>query len=323
MPGRRMPNQDDRDIGERGPFSYNADPDRRDYTRTAPVMDMPAFSGPAMAIAPDPDALCPERVIYAADTADPPLYSFQVNFPRLEFVLSGCYRNGLCDRHGDVIDRDIDAGQSLLIPSNCWNRPLWDRDVTVLSFLFGRRQLGLSRTSWSVEAQAFVSVGKQSHPLSANSPVHSMIQALTLCQDGEDVLHVRLQAQAIIAYAVDLLRRPLPPDASWPQRLFENICIYLQENFHKPVSRESVADRFNISANYLSRIFQQQGDIGFAEYLIFVRLERAKFLLRRYPFPLEEVAHRSGFRDVKYFCRLFKSRFGQTPTEYRRDSAWT
>jgi AraC-like DNA-binding protein len=271
---------------------------------------------PSALDAPLPD---PILVVCAADTAQPPLYSFQVNFPRLELVLAGTYRNGLCDRHGDLLERTLTAGQCLLIPANCWNKPTWDDDVTVLSLLFGKRQLGLSRTSWSAAQQTFGAVVKQSHPLSANSPVHLMLQALVQLRGDEAARPACLLAQAVIAFARDILAQPLSPETSWPRRLFENICIYLQENFHKAISRESVAARFNISANYLSRLFQQQGDIGFAEYLIFVRLERAKFLLRRYPFPLEEVSHRCGFRDVKYFCRLFKSRFGQTPTEYRRD----
>lgn len=261
----------------------------------------------------------PALVICAADTVQPPLYSFQVNFARLELVLAGAYRNALCDGHGEPAERTLTVGQCLLIPANCWNKPVWDEDVTVLSLLFGKRQLGLSRTTWSGSQRAFVNVVKQSHPLSANSPVHPMLQALVHLAGDEAAEHTCLLAQSIIALAQHVLAQPQSAETSWPRRLFENICIYLQENFHKTISRDSVAERFNISANYLSRLFQQRGDIGFAEYLSYVRLERAKFLLRRYPFPLEEVSHRCGFRDVKYFCRLFKSRFGQTPTEYRRE----
>lgn len=39
------------------------------------------------------------------------------------------------------------SGDAIFIPPNCWNKPDWDTDCSVLSILFGRRQLGLSLVS--------------------------------------------------------------------------------------------------------------------------------------------------------------------------------
>ena len=84
------------------------------------------------------------QLVYAYDTCLPPLYAFQVTFPRLEWVLSGNYQNVLCDSHGDKIEHRLTTGQFLFVPANCWNKPLWQEDVCVLSLLFSRRQLGLN-----------------------------------------------------------------------------------------------------------------------------------------------------------------------------------
>lgn len=99
--------------------------------------------------------------------------------------------------------------------------------------------------------------------------------------------------------------------------IYQGICIYIQENFHRDITRSSIASRFNISANHLSRLFRQQGYMTLADYITWVRIDRAKFMLRRYDFRLAEVATRCGFKDVNYFFRVFKNKTGHTPTEYK------
>lgn len=54
-----------------------------------------------------------------------------------------------------------------------------------------------------------------------------------------------------------------------------------------------------------------------ADYIAWVRIDRAKFMLKKYQFRLSEVAERCGFQDVNYFCRVFKTKTGMTPSEYR------
>ena len=99
--------------------------------------------------------------------------------------------------------------------------------------------------------------------------------------------------------------------------LFHGICIYIQENFHRPITRDSIAHRFNVSASHLSHLFREQGHMRLADYISWVRIDRAKFMLKKYRFRLEEVASRCGYSDVNYFCRVFKQKTGLTPTQYR------
>lgn len=266
-----------------------------------------------------PELLRLRSVIFGNDTAEPPLCCFQVHFARLEVVLSGVYRNELCDASGALVVRDLTPGECLFVPANCWNRPTWDHDVTVLSFLFGARQLGLSKSSWRKSSGAFQDVSKQCCPLPAQSPLHAVIRAIGETQgesSGTSTCH-SLLTQAAIEYAAFLMKVPANDDLSHSKYLFHSIWIYLQENFHKQITRDSVAERFHVSPNYLSKIFAQHGKFGFSETLSFVRVERAKFMLKRYPFRIDEIANRCGFRETNYFCRVFKKQVGRTPTEYR------
>ncbi|HAU6655843.1 TPA: helix-turn-helix transcriptional regulator, partial [Salmonella enterica] len=100
--------------------------------------------------------------------------------------------------------------------------------------------------------------------------------------------------------------------------LFEAIREYIDERYAAPLTRESVAQAFYISPNYLSHLFQKTGAIGFNEYLNHTRLEHAKTLLKGYDLKVKEVAHRCGFVDSNYFCRLFRKNTERSPSEYRR-----
>ncbi|MCV5647223.1 hypothetical protein OFN55_31315, partial [Escherichia coli] len=67
-----------------------------------------------------------------------------------------------------------------------------------------------------------------------------------------------LLLQALLQYAKTMLDAPVEQQShSRVQDLYQGICIYIQENFHRPITRDSIASRFSISSNHLSRLFRQ------------------------------------------------------------------
>ncbi|WP_163504523.1 helix-turn-helix transcriptional regulator, partial [Escherichia coli] len=93
---------------------------------------------------------------------------------------------------------------------------------------------------------------------------------------------------------------------------------YIDLHFAEPLSRESVAQSFYLSPNYLSHLFQKCGPMGFNEYLNHIRLEQARMLLKGHDMKVKDVAHACGFADSNYFCRLFRKNTERSPSEYRR-----
>jgi AraC-like DNA-binding protein len=79
-----------------------------------------------------------------------------------------------------------------------------------------------------------------------------------------------------------------------------------------------VAAVFHYNRNYLGRVFKEEVGMSIAQYLMQVRLERARELLSATHLPVIEIAERCGFGGVSYFNRAFKAEEGITPTEYRR-----
>jgi len=58
-----------------------------------------------------------------------------------------------------------------------------------------------------------------------------------------------------------------------------------------------------------------KGQTRFSDYLNFVRMNRAKFMLRNYG--LKAVTANCGYSDVAYFCRIFKKMNNEPPTQYQ------
>ncbi|MGF1726839.1 helix-turn-helix transcriptional regulator [Photobacterium nomapromontoriensis] len=258
------------------------------------------------------------RIWFASDHVTPPAFSYQVNFPRLEMVISGEYINELEDPDHGITEVTIMAGDALYIPPNSWNKPNWDTECSVLSLLFGRRQLGFSLVSKGKGQVGFFDVQKHSIQTRTGHAIDHILAALNaLAKEPIQKPMDEHLLQALLSYCQQMLTMPDSTKKKRSEDLYQGICIYIQENFHRPITRDSIARRFNITPNHLSRLFRQQGHMRMADYITWVRIERAKFMLKKYTFRLNEVATRCGFVDVNYFYRVFKTKTGMTPSEYR------
>lgn len=265
------------------------------------------------------DAPPPFRVILGRDAAPPPAGSLQVQFARLELVLGGVYRNALCDGAGRVTERELRPGDALFVPANSWNRPAWDADVRLLSMLFGAKHFGLSLLAWDAARGVFDPVEKHSCPLPGNSPLYHMIAALSALDDDEAARqdYPLLLTRAVIDCARKLITGATVAEERRAAALHRAACIYIEENLGAATTRERVARQFDVSPNYLSRVFRDQGGTTFLDFLTLARIGTARRMLEKYDMPLAEIARHSGFRDVNYFLKVFKKRLGRTPSEYR------
>src|SRR2546428_13370885 len=89
-------------------------------------------------------------------------------------------------------------------------------------------------------------------------------------------------ARALLDCVRELFLHPTAGTNGSASSLLEDGCVFLQNHYQYDITRESVAGQFGVSPNSLSRIFQQQGHMTFSSYLMHVRMDRAKHLLRSY-----------------------------------------
>lgn len=92
---------------------------------------------------------------------------------------------------------------------------------------------------------------------------------------------------------------------------------YLQANFDRDVKLQEISDHFYISREYISRRFKQEFNVNISDYIVKIRMEKAKSLLKNSQLKIFEIANMIGYQDDKYFRKVFKKVEGVTPNEYR------
>ncbi|CAI8754330.1 helix-turn-helix transcriptional regulator [Kosakonia quasisacchari] len=252
------------------------------------------------------------QICFAGVTGTVPAQAYQVDFPRLEIVLEGTVTDtGINGETTRMSQHDV-----LYVPAGSWNHPQWQLPATTLSVLFGKQQLSFNVTQW--DGAMLQNMAKQ-HVARRGPRVGSfLLQTLHEMQmQPHEQQTARLIVTTLLSHCNDLLGSQIQT-ASRSQALFEAVRDYIDENYALPLTRESVAQAFYISPNYLSHLFQKTGSVGFNEYLTHTRLEHAKTLLKGYDLKVKEVAHSCGFVDSNYFCRLFRKNTERSPSEYRQ-----
>lgn len=92
---------------------------------------------------------------------------------------------------------------------------------------------------------------------------------------------------------------------------------YISSNYNKNINLEDIAQTACLSVNHLLRTFKQAYKISPHQYLIKVRIDRSKYLLRNTRYSLNEIVEIVGFECPSSFIRLFKAMNTTTPGKYR------
>ena len=99
--------------------------------------------------------------------------------------------------------------------------------------------------------------------------------------------------------------------------IIKKALVYIEEHLADLQGLEPLAQTLNVSPFYLSKLFKEETGDTFINYLTSMRLEKAKKLLKDSSMIIKEITAGVGYNDQNYFSKLFKQRFGVSPTEYR------
>ncbi len=92
---------------------------------------------------------------------------------------------------------------------------------------------------------------------------------------------------------------------------------YIIEHFSEGCSLERIAREVGLSPNYLHTAFKEAFGETPYEYVTKMRIEKAKRLIAAGRESMLEIALETGFCSQSHFGKIFKSRTGMTPKEYR------
>ena len=94
---------------------------------------------------------------------------------------------------------------------------------------------------------------------------------------------------------------------------------YIAANFDKRLKINELADRIGVNRSYLTSSFKKSLGCSPQEYLMNLRIEKAKTLLKNGDIQVSEVAAKVGYGDPLAFSKVFKARTGRSPREYKEE----
>lgn len=97
----------------------------------------------------------------------------------------------------------------------------------------------------------------------------------------------------------------------------QKIEEYLRSHFQEDINLQTIADRFFLNRDYISRKFKQEFNETITDYVTKIRIEQAKDLLGNPTKKIYEIAYQVGYQNEKYFSKVFKKQTRVTPNEYR------
>lgn len=123
-----------------------------------------------------------------------------------------------------------------------------------------------------------------------------------------------LEGVSLIYYDEILKKEYLTPKTLLAQQMNK----YLEEHgYFKDFSIEKLADDCGFSVGYVRQVFKEQTGMALNEFVINMRLEKAKLYLLNSSMSGKEISEAVGYSDSRYFYTQFKKRFGVTIEKYR------
>lgn len=101
-------------------------------------------------------------------------------------------------------------------------------------------------------------------------------------------------------------------------KYLQKIKNYLDEHWTEKISLDFLSSQFFIDKFYLTRLFKKVFGMSITNYLLRLRITRAKELLRFTGLSIEEISVQCGISDPNYFSRAFKKIEGITPGQFRK-----
>jgi two-component system response regulator YesN len=98
------------------------------------------------------------------------------------------------------------------------------------------------------------------------------------------------------------------------------IVAYLYKNFDKKLEMKHLAMLVHLNENYISQLFKKETGSSLTKFLLSIRMDAAKNLLRNTRLKVNEVAARVGYQNEPHFSRDFKIYYGKSPKNFNKSN---
>lgn len=177
-------------------------------------------------------------------------------------------------------------------------------------------ELSLSQL-YSICLQSFKYVAELLENTSKNSAgVDKLLSELKMSLlDANSVYNVvQILSEQVLSMAKQYFNTE---DSGYSQHIRKAIS-YIEENYGKQIKLDDVAKYVYLNPTYFSEIFKTECGVNFSDYLLNIRIEQAKKMLRETNMGIGQIAANVGYADSKYFSKIFTKAVGIKPTGYRK-----
>lgn len=153
-----------------------------------------------------------------------------------------------------------------------------------------------------------------------DSTIKQIIQNMIVCQENKTRNTEIITAREIINLLTQIIleknRSLYEGKEDIPNYIFE-IQSFLEENYSCKITLDTISRKFLINKYQMAKEFKKYVGSSVIDYLIEIRIKKAKDLLKYSHSNVSEIANIIGVENVTHFINLFKSRSGVTPLRYR------
>lgn len=104
------------------------------------------------------------------------------------------------------------------------------------------------------------------------------------------------------------------------KQLAGQVLFYIHQGYDSDITLQQIADKLEMSASQISRIFKEESKLTFSEYVIQYRMKKACEWLLNTDMSIKEISDRLRYTNVQNFSRTFKQIIGVPPGEFRKQS---
>ncbi|RKN84927.1 helix-turn-helix domain-containing protein [Paenibacillus ginsengarvi] len=102
-------------------------------------------------------------------------------------------------------------------------------------------------------------------------------------------------------------------------KTIREVMSYVRHHLDEDMTLQKAADHFSLSVSYLSKLFKDEAGLNFSEYVLGLRMNKAKEWLEHTDMPIKDIADKIGYASVQNFNRVFKQWSGVPPGEFRKE----
>ncbi len=248
------------------------------------------------------------------------------DFLEIAYVLSGEGKYRIDDRIYDVREGDL-----VIINSGVMHQALFCPQVEVPTTEFF---VGFSNIRISGCPANYMPLPNGECVLHTTGELSQRLFRLCSSMEAENAVRRQGRYFMLKSYLIQMLllvireqcepmERPRGCDFETANRKYvvDKIVEYIEDHYNEKISLDQIAENMYLSPFYISRIFKSETGSAPIRRLINIRLEKAKELLEGgYQGSIQEVAAMGGYDDAYHFSKLFKKRYGVSPSQVRRNS---